>query len=409
MPIKVLYLHAFGNSIDGSILSLLHLIKSFKAGEVWARVICPPGRVAEFLQANGVEWRRLPAVSLLLSSAGIPMRGFRRLDVMRALWNTRHGGVIRRLIYEWKPHLVHLNERGMLHAAYIVDQLGVPVIMHARNVADPRNEMVHGYSIRLINRHVTFTIAIDESVRSSLRGITHCEVVYNPLPDSLVSANALCLDEMRRNRRGTEIRVTYLATLSACKGVWDLVEAADRLRNHSRIRFSLAGCNSRSAAFHNSIIGRCARLFGLAADVERELRDTICHRRLDNIDLLGRVDDVQALLAKTDVLVFPSHLNGPGRAVFEAGVMRIPSIVAMKDTVEDVIEDGVTGLIVPERDPVALAAAIQRLADDPALRGRMGATAQERYLRQFDPRRAAAAVLGIYQRVLRDRSRRAVA
>ncbi|GDY23510.1 hypothetical protein LBMAG56_48570 [Verrucomicrobiota bacterium] len=89
--------------------------------------------------------------------------------------------------------------------------------------------------------------------------------------------------------------------------------------------------------------------------------------------------------------------------------MRIPSIVAMKDTVEDVIEDGVTGLIVPERDPVALAAAIQRLADDPALRGRMGATAQERYLRQFDPRRAAAAVLGIYQRVLRDRSRRAVA
>lgn len=44
----------------------------------------------------------------------------------------------------------------------------------------------------------------------------------------------------------------------------------------------------------------------------------------------------------------------------------------MKDTVEDVIEDGVTGLIVPERDPVALAAAIQRLADDPALRGRMG-------------------------------------
>ena len=89
--------------------------------------------------------------------------------------------------------------------------------------------------------------------------------------------------------------------------------------------------------------------------------------------------------------------------------MGIPSIVAMKDRVEDVVEDGVTGIIVPERNPIKLAAAIQRLADDPGLLLQMGAAARERYVRQFDPHCAAEAVFGIYKRILGGHSRRAVA
>ena len=107
--------------------------------------------------------------------------------------------------------------------------------------------------------------------------------------------------------------------------------------------------------------------------------------------LLGRVDQVETVLRESDVLAFPSHLNGPGRAVFEAGMHGIPAIVALKDRVEDVVEDGVTGLIVPPRDPRRLADAVLRLADDPTLRRRLGDAARAALHGPVRPRPRGAA------------------
>jgi glycosyltransferase involved in cell wall biosynthesis len=78
----------------------------------------------------------------------------------------------------------------------------------------------------------------------------------------------------------------------------------------------------------------------------------------------------------------------------------IPSIVALKDRVEDVVEDGVTGLIVPPRDPRTLADAVLRLADDPALRRRLGDAARQRYTGQFDPDRAARQMVAVYRELV---------
>ncbi len=99
------------------------------------------------------------------------------------------------------------------------------------------------------------------------------------------------------------------------------------------------------------------------------------------------------MLAETDILVFPSHLDGPGRSVFEAGARGIPAVVALRHRIEDVVVDGETGLIVPERDPPALAEAIVRLADDAALRRRLGQQARTRYRRQFAPQPIAEQML----------------
>ncbi|MGH8104005.1 MAG: glycosyltransferase, partial [bacterium] len=119
-----------------------------------------------------------------------------------------------------------------------------------------------------------------------------------------------------------------------------------------------------------------------------------------NVIMLGHIQDVDALLAATDILVFPSHLNGPGRSVFEAGARGIPAIVAFADRVEDIVEHAVTGLIVPERDPQALAEAIMRISDDPALRARLGANARRKYVAQFDPKRIGEQMLKVYESVV---------
>jgi glycosyltransferase involved in cell wall biosynthesis len=62
--------------------------------------------------------------------------------------------------------------------------------------------------------------------------------------------------------------------------------------------------------------------------------------------------------------------------------------------------DGVTGLTVPVDDPSALAAAANRLLDEPGLRDRLGAAGRERAVREFDHRVMARRSLAIYGRVL---------
>ena len=151
------------------------------------------------------------------------------------------------------------------------------------------------------------------------------------------------------------------------------------------------------------MVGKIAHLFGLAPDVETPVRRFVQEHDLAQVRLLGHVATPADLLRETDILVFPSHLNGPGRSVFEAGARGIPCIVAMTDRVEDVVIDGVTGVIVPPRDSARLASAIVQLADDPELRGRLGAGARVRYLAQFDPMRIGADMLAVYQAVRRSR------
>jgi glycosyltransferase involved in cell wall biosynthesis len=65
-----------------------------------------------------------------------------------------------------------------------------------------------------------------------------------------------------------------------------------------------------------------------------------------------------------------------------------------------VVEDGVTGLIVPPRDPRRLADAILRLVDDPALRRRLGSAARTRYAAQFEPSAAAHRMLEVYRELI---------
>lgn len=78
----------------------------------------------------------------------------------------------------------------------------------------------------------------------------------------------------------------------------------------------------------------------------------------------GRRDDIPAITAALDVAVLPSYREAQGLTILEAMAMSRPVVASNVGGIPEMVQDGVTGLLVPPHDPPALAAAIVRLLED---------------------------------------------
>ena len=105
------------------------------------------------------------------------------------------------------------------------------------------------------------------------------------------------------------------------------------------------------------VVGEGSRRDALEA-LARELR--IAHR----IVFTGRRDDVPAVTAALDVAVLPSYREAQGLSILEAMALSRPVVASNVGGIPEMIEDGVSGLLVPPHDPHALATAIVRLLRD---------------------------------------------
>ena len=99
------------------------------------------------------------------------------------------------------------------------------------------------------------------------------------------------------------------------------------------------------------------------------------------------------------MLVAPSRIEPLGNTIIEAWAAQKPVIAASSDGPRELIQDNVTGLLVPVEDAVALAAALRRLAGDAALRARLAAGGHARYESEFGEASVIAAYRDIFSRV----------
>ncbi|HUE18432.1 MAG TPA: glycosyltransferase [Stellaceae bacterium] len=119
----------------------------------------------------------------------------------------------------------------------------------------------------------------------------------------------------------------------------------------------------------------------------------------DRVRFLGWREDIADLLAAADMLVAPSRIEPLGNTIIEAWAAQKPVIAASSDGPRELIQDNVTGLLVPVEDAVALAAALRRLAGDAALRARLAAGGHARYESEFGEASVIAAYRDIFSRV----------
>jgi glycosyltransferase involved in cell wall biosynthesis len=112
---------------------------------------------------------------------------------------------------------------------------------------------------------------------------------------------------------------------------------------------------------------------------------------------LGYRRDVPQLLAAADVFCLPSHFEGLPMSVIEAMLAGLPVVATDIRGPREQVVPGETGLLVPPVTVGPLAAALTRLADDPALRAAMGAAGRARALDRFDEAKVLARTVALLE------------
>ena len=149
-------------------------------------------------------------------------------------------------------------------------------------------------------------------------------------------------------------RILFVGFMRPEKGVEVLIDAFDILRKRRPLKLTLAGGVDRESGATELLHNR------LAASPYRA-----------DITLPGEVEfgeQVFELYRTHDVYVLPSLSEGTPRTLVEARALGCPLVASRVGGVPSSVEDGRDGLLVPPRDPQALAAAIERILDDARLR-----------------------------------------
>ena len=362
-------------------MRLLHLLAEtgYSGGELQLE------HLLAHLQARGHENHLcLPADSAFAAPAAelgvrmyhLPMRRAARPWVLLPL---------RRLISRVAPDVLHFGcGRTLLWGGLASLGLKVPLRYTTRRIDYPIGRWWwRGGRYR---RLVDLTVANCRSVRR--------RVVGAGVPENRVVLvhEGIAMDpwlDVRRDRKAARQRlglpsdalvICCAATLRPRKGQRLLVDAFASLADrHPRALLVLAGSGSDLRALRLKA--------GATAVGERIL-------------IPGPIRPVRDLYAASDLMAMPSYHEGLSNACLEASAVGLPLVVSSVGGLPEIVEDGVTGAVVPPGDERALASALDRFLGDTALRERSGAAGQERTRSLFTAERMAEDTEALLQRWL---------
>jgi len=356
------------------------LVQALRRAGAEVHIIAPPGPWASSLEELGCSWIPYP-----LERRGVhPLREWRSLISLYRIY--------RRL----RPSIAHhFTIKPNLYGTLAARMAGVPIVIATVSGL--------GYiwaDSSLPARFLRGTVGL--LYRLALRG-ADVVIYFNPDDPKVLGGRRLCLlpgegvdlSEFSPDAVSPERRAALRAALGLSegafvvlmvgrmlwhKGVVEFVEAARRVRRrHPEAIFMLVGPFDEGNPAAISV--EALR----AWEAEGVVR------------YLGARSDVRDLMALADLVVLPTYYReGLPRALMEGAAMGKPLVATDVPGCREVVLDGVNGLRVPPKDPVALAAAIETLLENPALRAEFGAASRRLAEERFSDRGVVRAILQLY-------------
>ena len=356
-----------------------------------AASVVGPGQQAEAAQTFAILATARHPLTLLAAHGRMLARAPGRwLRALRLAWTTRPPG-LKALIWQIAYFLEagvladHLLARGVVHMHnHFGDSSGSLTMIASQMSGIPFSITLHGPTIffemhwwRLDAKvaRAAFIACISHFCRSQAMlfsdqahwpklQIVHCGVTparYGTAPRPAFSGH-----------------VCFVGRLDAVKGVPLLLDAFAATRpRHPTARLTIAGDGPARAALEAQV-----QSLGLTGAV----------RFTGSLD----EDGVAALLDSADMLVLPSFAEGLPVVLMEALASRIPVIATQVAGVPELVEDGVSGFIVPPGDVDTLAVRLDRLLSDPELCAAMGAAGRRKVEAGFDIRTEVAKLAALF-------------
>jgi glycosyltransferase involved in cell wall biosynthesis len=317
---------------------------------------------------------------------GVPVTGLRADRRPPPSWPLHAGalGALRRLLREWRPDLVQAHGGQPLKYAVVAAASRRPPIVYRRigSVSWVSSGPKRALYRRLVGRAAR-VVAVADSIREET-----VEAFGLPSHQVVTIPNGVDPGRLRPARGRDDARLalgvprgaTVVLSLGALS--WE----KDPL-GHLAVTAPLL--HRWSQAVH---------LFAGDGPLRADLRAAARRAGLEGRVLLpGSRDDVGDVLAASDLLLFASRTEGMPASVIEAGMGGLPVAGMALTGVPEVVEDGVTGLLVRPGDHHGLRAAAQRMLEDPWLRASMGDAARVRCRERYDIARVASAYRAVYE------------
>lgn len=338
-----------------------------------------------------------PAVRRL-RSAGIPTVLIDERDDSRAV------AALVALLRDGPPQIVHNHmyraEVIGTRAALALAELGAPrpyVVgtVHSSRVRSAADRELVRRLTPSMDRLIAVSRAIERKLAAEGRVGPPVELIYNGVDLERYAYQEACctLPEEYGFPEGSPI-VGVVARLEPEKGhetllrAWPLV-----LGSVPHARLLIIGEGSQRGSLES--LAEELDLLGEACSGDRCV-GTRRARPGAKVFFTGLRDDVPAVTAALDVAVLPSYREAQGLAILEAMALRRPVVATAVGGVPEMIEDGRTGLLVPPRDPEALAGAICRLLLDHPLADTLARAGHDLVRSRFSVEHMVSAVSEIY-------------
>jgi glycosyltransferase involved in cell wall biosynthesis len=313
--------------------------------------------------------------------------------VREILKTGRAVATITRLIRAQRVDVVHTwNAKAHIYGGLAATIAGVPTLYHLHGVPRPSLSRDGAVSVLSVMIPARVTVAcsryVAEAFADAWLSDRRVVVVHNGVPP-----NSTMIPEGAggvREEFGIPVDaplVLMVSRLQRGKGVHVLVDAAGRV----------ATANPR---VHFMIIG--GTLFGLEEDYPAILQDQVSRLGLrSTVCLAGHRSDVTRFFSTADVVVHPSiQPEAFGMVLAEAMAAGKPVIASDLGGAREIVQHGVTGLLVPPKNPDMLAQAILTLLRDPDRRVQMGRAGAARVQARFSVERMVGQLQALYEEML---------